>query len=165
MSLDRLWAGWRSPYVSDPRTGSEDEGCVLCRLVDTDDDLEALVLERTESTIVVMNLYPYTNGHVMVSPSRHTPDLDDLTDDEATELMAAMRRAVRAVKAVYSPGGLNLGVNQRAPAGAGVPGHLHVHVLPRWSGDTNFMTSVAEVRVMPEDIRTSYRRLRDAWPP
>lgn len=164
MSLDRLWAGWRSEYVTDPSIGSDSAGCVLCRLVEADDDESALVLERTADTITVMNLYPYATGHVMVSPIRHTPDLDDLDDKEAADLMAGIRRAVRAVKSAFVPGGLNVGANQGAAAGAGVPGHLHFHVLPRWRGDTNFMTSLAEVRVMPEDIRTSFERLRAVWP-
>ncbi len=167
MSLDRLWAGWRSPYVSDPKTGLEHgdgEECVICRLAAATDDADALVLERAEHTLTVMNLFPYVSGHVMISPLRHTPDLDDLSDDEAVELMFAIRRAVSAIKETFAPQGLNIGLNQRAAAGAGVPGHLHVHALPRWTGDTNFITSVAELRVLPEDIRTSYARLRAAWP-
>jgi ATP adenylyltransferase len=165
VSLERIWAGWRSSYVSDLGTGGEDAGCVLCRLVGADDDAEALVLERTADTITVMNLYPYGSGHLMVAPVRHTPDVDDLTDDESASLMRALRRAVVALKRAYGPDGVNIGINQGAAAGAGIPGHLHVHVLPRWTGDTNFMTSVAEVRVLPEDLRTGYGKLRGAWPP
>lgn len=165
MSIERLWAGWRSAYVSSVAPSeAEADGCVMCRLVDAPDDRAALVLERTETTVTVMNLYPYVSGHLMVAPRRHEPDLDGLTDDEAAELVAAQRRALRAVRSAYSPDGVNLGVNLGRAAGAGVPGHLHVHLLPRWIGDTNFMTTVAEVRVMPEDLVTGYDRLAKVWP-
>ena len=166
MSLERMWAGWRSAYVSSVANAPADDhdGCVLCRLVGADDDAAALVLERTATTITVMNLYPYASGHLMVAPLRHEPDLDGLDDAEAADLIAAQRRALRAVRRAYGPDGVNLGVNLGRAAGAGVPGHLHVHVVPRWFGDTNFMTAVGEVRVMPEDLATGYGRLRDAWP-
>lgn len=165
MSLERLWAGWRSAYVSSVAPSEvEADGCVICRLVAAADDRAALVLERTETTVTVMNLYPYVSGHLMVAPRRHEADLDGLADDEAAELLAAQRRALRAVRAAYSPDGVNLGVNLGRAAGAGVPGHLHVHVLPRWFGDTNFMTTVAEVRVMPEDLTKGYDRLAEIWP-
>lgn len=164
MSLERLWAGWRSAYVSNIGPADADDGCVMCRLVEAADDRAALVLERTGTTVTVMNLYPYASGHLMVAPRRHEADLDGLDDDEAAELVAAQRRALRALRAVYTPDGVNVGINLGRAAGAGVPGHLHVHVLPRWFGDTNFMTAVAEVRVMPEDLVTGYDRLLDAWP-
>jgi ATP adenylyltransferase len=163
MSLERLWAGWRASYVSDPDTGRTDNGCVMCKLVAATDDSEALVLERTPETIAVMNLYPYGSGHLMVAPNRHAASLEDLTDDELVGLARAQVRAVRAVRAAYNPDGINLGVNIGRAAGAGVPDHLHVHVLPRWSGDTNFMTGVAEVRVMAEDLRTGYQKLKAVW--
>jgi ATP adenylyltransferase len=111
-----------------------------------------------------MNLYPYGSGHLLVAPCRHESDLDGLTDDEADALMRALRRAVRAIKAAYGPDGVNVGMNLGAAAGAGVPGHLHAHALPRWRGDTNFMTAVAEVRVLPEDLGTGWAKLRAAWP-
>jgi ATP adenylyltransferase len=123
-----------------------------------------LVLERSDTTFTVMNAYPYTNGHVMVAPLRHVADLDEVDGAEAAELMAAIRRAVVAIRAVYRPHGMNVGMNLGRSAGAGVPGHLHAHVLPRWDGDTNFMTAVAGVRVMPEALDSSWSRLRAAWP-
>jgi ATP adenylyltransferase len=126
---------------------------------------ETLVLERTDVTVTVMNLYPYGSGHLLVAPCRHEAQLEDLTVDEAGALMEAVRRAVRAVKSAYGPDGVNVGLNLGAAAGAGVPGHLHVHALPRWQGDTNFMTAVAEVRVLPEDLATGWTKLRNAWPP
>jgi ATP adenylyltransferase len=162
--LDRLWADWRSEYVSDPNTGRTDTGCVICNLVNAPDDAEALVLERTEQTIVVMNLYPYGSGHLMVAPVRHVASYVDLDDDETVALAQAQVRALRAIDAAYSPDGANVGANLGRAGGAGVPGHLHVHVLPRWNGDTNFMTAIAETRVLPESLRTGYDKLKSAWP-
>jgi ATP adenylyltransferase len=164
MSLDRLWADWRSSYVSHPDTGRADRGCVICRIVDATDDAEALVLERTAAMITVMNLYPYGSGHLMVAPVRHAASYVDLTDEETIELARAQARALQAIEAAYSPDGMNIGANLGRAAGAGVPDHLHVHVLPRWSGDTNFMTSVAEARVLPEALREGYDKLKAAWP-
>jgi ATP adenylyltransferase len=135
----------------------------MCNLVAATDDAEVLVLERTPLTITVMNLYPYGSGHVMATPTRHAASLEDLHDDELIALTNAQVRAVRAIRAAYNPDGINLGVNIGRAAGAGVPDHLHVHVLPRWSGDTNFMTSVAEVRVMAEDLETGYEKLKAVW--
>ena len=163
MSLERLWAGWRASYVSDPKTGSTDNGCVFCKLVAATDDAEALVLERTPETIVVMNLYPYGSGHLLVAPTRHAASFEDLTDEELEAVTHAQVRALRAIRSAYNPDGINLGVNIGRAAGAGVPDHLHVHVLPRWSGDTNFMTAVAEARVMAEDLETGYKKLKAAW--
>ncbi len=165
MTLDRLWADWRSAYVSHPDTGRTDLGCVICNLVGADDDAAALVLERTATTITVMNLYPYGSGHLMVSPRRHVGAYDDLTDDENVDVARAQVRALRAIRAAYHPEGVNVGANLGRAAGAGVPGHLHVHLLPRWSGDTNFMTSIGEVRVLPESLRTGYDKLKAVWPP
>ena len=163
MGLDRLWADWRSSYVSSGGTQPGD-GCVMCNLVDATDDAEALVLERTAETITVMNLYPYGSGHVMVAPVQHAAAYDDLNDDVNVAIARAQLRALRAVRVAYHPDGVNVGANLGRAAGAGVPGHLHVHVLPRWNGDTNFMTSIAEARVLPESLRDGYDKLKAAWP-
>jgi len=166
VSLDHLWAGWRTQYIdsiaSQPPS-TESEGCILCRLADADDP-EGLILERGELVFAVMNAYPYTSGHLMVSPLRHEAALEGLTVDEAGELMAMLQRATAAVRAAYSPDGMNVGINIGRGGGAGVPGHLHVHVLPRWMGDTNFMSAVAEVRVLPEALSHSWEKLKAAWP-
>jgi ATP adenylyltransferase len=164
MSLDRLWAGWRSSYVSDPDTGRTDIDCVMCRIVNAPDDAAALVLERTPETITVMNLYPYGSGHLLVLPTRHVASFEDLGDHELLAQSHARVRALRAIRAAYAPDGFNLGVNIGRAAGAGVPTHLHEHVLPRWSGDTNFMTTVGEARVLPESLRDGYDKLRAVWP-
>ena len=164
MALDRIWADWRSDYVSHPDTGRTDRGCVLCNLVNATDDREALVLERSELTITVMNLYPYGSGHLMVAPVRHVASFVDLDDDETVAIARAQKRALDAVMAAYSPEGANVGANLGRAGGAGVPGHLHVHVLPRWNGDTNFMTAIAETRVLPESLQTGYDKLKAVWP-
>jgi diadenosine tetraphosphate (Ap4A) HIT family hydrolase len=166
MSLERLWAGWRATYVAGVDT-KPDDGCVFCRLAEltgADERKAGLVLESTPATVTVMNLYPYGSGHLLVAPRRHVADLEALDDGEAAAFVGAQQRAVRALKAAYAPDGLNLGANLGRAAGAGIPTHLHVHVLPRWSGDTNFMTAVAEVRVLPEDLATGYDKLLAAWP-
>lgn len=168
MSLERIWAGWRSAYVEgvadDNRSdGDSATGDLFERLAAADAD-EALVLAREDVVFAVMNAYPYTSGHCMVAPLRRVADLEELTEVELPAVMAMVRDATVAVKAAYRPDGVNIGMNLGSAAGAGVPGHLHVHVLPRWTADTNFMTTVAETRVMPEDLRTSYERLCAAWP-
>lgn len=169
MSLERLWAGWRIRYVSEEAGRQTD--CFLCTLADLADLREepvvaeaTLVLERTATTVTVMNLYPYGSGHLLVSPLRHEPELDALDEGEAGDLMAAIRRAVRAVKAAYGCDGINVGFNIGRSAGAGVPAHLHGHVLPRWSGDTNFMTTLAETRVLAESIEAGWKKLHEVWP-
>ena len=142
----------------------DDAACVLCELVKATDDAEALVLERTSETITVMNLYPYGSGHLMVAPVRHAAAFDDFSDAENIAIARAQVRALRAIRAAYEPDGVNIGANLGRAAGAGIPGHLHVHVLPRWNGDTNFMTAVAEARVLPESLRTGYDKLKSVWP-
>jgi ATP adenylyltransferase len=144
-----------------PATGEHD--CLFCALAAADPE-EALVVARDELAFAVMNAFPYTSGHLMIAPLRHEGELEDLKADEATAVMAMTQQAVAALKSAYTPDGINVGVNLGRPAGAGVPGHVHLHSLPRWNGDTNFMTTVAETRVLPEDLRTSWEKLRAAWP-
>jgi ATP adenylyltransferase len=163
MALDRIWAGWRASYVANV-DAKPDDGCVFCRLAEATDRRAALVLENTGVTITAMNLYPYGSGHLLIAPRRHVADLEALTDDEALAFVQAQQRAIQALKTAYGPDGLNLGANLGRAAGAGIPSHLHVHVLPRWSGDTNFMTSIAEVRVLPEDLLTGYDKIAASWP-
>ncbi len=165
MTLDRLWAGWRATYINEIATqrAPDDDDCLFERLA-TADPAEALVLARNDRVFAVMNAYPYTSGHLMVAPLRHEATLAALTRDDAAAVMALTQDATAALQAAYSPEGINVGVNIGRAAGAGIPGHVHVHVLPRWNGDTNFMTSVAEARVLPEPLATSYEKLRAAWP-
>jgi ATP adenylyltransferase len=161
--LERLWAGWRSSYIESIEAAPPTEGCLFCGLLALPDD-DAMILERSLHSFAVMNAYPYTSGHVMVAPIRHVGSITDLDADEAAALMHGTQRATATVERVYAPQGINVGANIGRAAGAGVPGHVHVHVLPRWNGDTNFMTAVAEARVLPEGLRHSYDKLRAGWP-
>ena len=158
--MDRLWAGWRSTYVVSAADGaldsSHEEGSIFTRILASGlDDAETRIVHRGDDVFVILNSYPYTSGHVLVMPYREVASLEDLTAAETAELWATVTDAVVAIKAAYRPEGLNVGLNLGAAAGAGVGGHLHVHVLPRWNADTNFMTAVAEARVLPEDLATS----------
>lgn len=165
--MDRLWAGWRSSYIEttgDPVVLGPD-GCVFCALFGSGrPDEETLIVWRSPLVVAILNAYPYGSGHVLVMPVRHTGDLSDITGEERAALWDAVHEATAAVTSAYHPGGVNVGANLGRAAGAGIPGHLHVHVLPRWDGDTNFMTSVAETRVLPEPIPETWRKLRAAWP-
>ena len=161
MALEHLWAGWRGEYVATVDTSSN--ACVFCGILESGaPDEDTFVLRRDDHVFSIMNLYPYTSGHLMVMPLRHVGELESLSDDERDELWSSVTSAVVAVKSVYSPDGVNVGVNLGRAAGAGVPGHLHVHVVPRWSADSNFMTAVADTRVLPESLRDSAARLREA---
>ncbi len=165
MSLERLWAGWRRPYVESAATETEDEECVFCRILASDEPGEqTYVVWRDDVSAVILNAYPYSNGHLMVMPIRHVGELEDLTEAEGVAMLKGLTCSVRALKAAYQPQGLNFGANLGRPAGAGIPGHFHVHVLPRWSGDTNFMTTIAETRVLPESLPITYQKVRAAWP-
>ena len=162
--LERLWAGWRTEYVERADAQLEGGGCVFCRILDSGlPDDETYVLWRGERSFAILNAYPYTSGHLMVMPLRHVSELDELDDEEAEDLFRVLRRAVRAVKDAYDPGGFNVGANLGRAAGAGIPGHLHLHVLPRWAGDTNFMTALAETRVLPESLPATWKKLRGVW--
>jgi ATP adenylyltransferase len=165
MTLERLWAGWRSEYIDDATTSRGDDDCVFCRILASDaPDSETYIVWRGERAVVILNAYPYTSGHLLVLPVRHVSELEDLDAAEAMALWTGVTDAVRALKGAYRPEGINVGANIGRGAGAGIPGHVHVHALPRWAGDTNFMTSVAETRVMPEALSATWQKIRDAWP-
>lgn len=164
--LDRIWNGWRSQYVNESgsRTPHE-EGSVFTRILASGvSDEEANIVRRGRCTFAILNAFPYTSGHLMVLPYREVGALEDLTADEQAELWPMVTDAVRAVKAAYSPGGVNVGINLGKAAGGSISEHLHVHVVPRWSGDGNFMTAVAEARTLPEPLSLSAAKLRGAWP-
>ncbi len=167
MSLDHLWAGWRMAYIAGaaPTPVPPGDGSIFERILTADvPDEETFVVWRGATCAALLNIYPYTSGHLMVMPTRAVAGLGDLTEAESAELWSGVRMGVSAVEAAYEPEGVNIGANLGAAAGAGVPGHLHVHVLPRWHGDTNFMTTVASARVMPEELGATWSRLRAAWP-
>lgn len=163
MTLERLWAGWRAAYIDTIATQAPSGDCLFCGLLREEAD-EAGLLAANDRVYAVLNAYPYTSGHLMVAPVRHEGELDALTEEEAAALMTMTQAATTAVRLAYEPDGINVGMNLGRAAGAGVPGHLHVHVLPRWVGDTNFLTSVAEARVLPEPLSATLERLRAAWP-
>lgn len=157
--MDFIWSPWRYAYVSSTR---KNESCVFCvggPEADPDMDRERLVLYRGRRCFVILNLYPYTGGHVMVAPYAHLGTLMDADPDQMTELMVLAQRCVRILDTVYRPEGFNIGMNLGECAGAGVAGHIHLHVVPRWCGDVNFMTSTGETRVLPEDLEATYRKL------
>jgi ATP adenylyltransferase len=177
-TIPRLRADWRGDYITaateservDNKKGmrAEDgERCVFCRILAVDptpaSDEANYIVHRGKHCIVILNAYPYTSGHCMVMPVRHVGTLVDLNADEATELWGFVTHATAALGSAYVPEGLNVGANLGRAAGAGIPGHLHVHVVPRWNGDTNFMTAIGETRVVPESLAVSWRKLHAAW--
>jgi ATP adenylyltransferase len=164
--LERLWAGWRSDYLA-RATGPPDGDCVFCAVLASglpDEETHVVWRHPDGAAMAILNAYPYASGHLLVMPTRHTGELENLGPGESQALWAGVTEAVRALKAAYQPDGLNVGVNLGRAAGAGIPGHLHEHVVPRWFGDTNFMTSLADARVLPEALAVSAQRLRAAWP-
>jgi len=167
MTLERLWAGWRSDFVSAAGSEGMKPGCVFDDILASglpDTDSHVVWRDRSGLVLALLNAYPYTSGHLMVMPVRHVGELEDLTADESGAVWAGVSKAVRALKAAYTPDGINVGINLGRAAGAGVPGHFHVHALPRWQGDTNFTTTVADTRVLPEPLSTTDAKLRAAWP-
>jgi ATP adenylyltransferase len=158
--MERLFSPWRLRYVTGASSPPTD--CIFCRAADHTLQSE-LVVARGQSAFVILNLYPYNSGHLMIVPNRHVDTLSSLDAAERSELMALTAMAERAVTEVYAPHGLNVGINLGKAAGAGVADHLHVHVVPRWSGDTNFMSVVGDVRVLPEEVPVSAARLRPVF--
>jgi ATP adenylyltransferase len=162
MTLERLFAPWRSVYVT---SGAQEPGCVLCRALEAGDGPDSLLVHVAPHNFVVMNLYPYNAGHVMVAPRRHLGSLAQASPEELAEMMALAQRLEVVMGEVYRPDGLNVGMNLGRPAGAGVADHIHLHLVPRWVGDTNFMTVAGETRVISEDPRDACRRLRPFFMP
>jgi ATP adenylyltransferase len=158
--MERIWAPWRLEYI---KSADEQSGCVFCTAAGLDDE-EGLIVHRGELAFVLLNRYPYAGGHVMVAPYRHCGGLGVLSDDEALEVHRLAAVAVEVLAAVMSPQGFNLGWNLGRAAGAGVLDHVHEHVVPRWAGDTNFMPVLADVKVMPEHLSDTRRKLVAAWP-
>ncbi len=155
-----LWAPWRMKYIREfSKLGRK--GCIFCEAVSGKDE-EHLVVYRSKYSIAMLNLYPYNTAHVMVAPKRHVPRPNLLSDDELLDLYKLVNMVIEALDREYSPHGYNVGINLGRVAGAGVEAHLHVHIVPRWEGDTNFMPVVANVKVIPEDIRETFRRVRKA---
>jgi ATP adenylyltransferase len=158
--MNYLWSPWRMKYIQEH--DREDE-CVFCREASRSDGPENLILYRGQRAFVILNRYPYTSGHLMVVPFAHQPNLDGLDQETRSEMMELVNRSIQALQRAYQPEAFNLGANIGAAAGAGVAGHVHMHVVPRWGGDTNFMSTVADTRVLPESLEETYRRLLQAW--
>jgi ATP adenylyltransferase len=155
-----LWAPWRLEYVG---SAGESDGCIFCAAV-AGPDADGLVVRRGERAFVLLNKFPYSSGHLMIAPIRHTGDFAGLDDDEVVELHRLAAEGISALAGTYRPEGHNLGWNLGRVAGAGVLDHVHLHVVPRWGGDTNFMPVLADVKVLPEHLADTRRRLADAWP-
>ena len=158
--MDRLWSPWRYQYVSKT---SPSNACVFCEKAASPLDLENFVLHRAEYNFVLLNIFPYTNGHLMIAPYQHVATLEDCPQAHLLEMMNLARHAEKTLRKTYCAPGFNLGMNIGESAGAGVAGHIHLHMLPRWPGDANFMTTIAESRVLPEDLETTYAKLREVW--
>jgi ATP adenylyltransferase len=154
--MDRLWTPWRYRYISkaDPSTG-----CIFCIKAGENNDAENYILHRGKLNFILLNLFPYTNGHLMIAPYQHVPTMEETPEETLAEMMRFTRRAEANLRAVYRPDGLNIGMNIGTSAGAGVAGHIHMHAVPRWTGDANFMSTVGETRVLPEELPVTYEKL------
>jgi ATP adenylyltransferase len=163
--LERLAAAWREGYVTDVahHGGAVNGDCVFCRLADQEVSGESGVIARGEYCFVILNAFPYGSGHLLVLPLRHEGELSNLSESEFGELFVMIRRTAAAVERAYGADGMNIGFNLGSAAGAGIPQHLHAHVLPRWAGDTNFMSSIGETRVLPESLERTWQKIRAAW--
>ena len=157
---ERLWAPWRLEYIEKASKDPGGEGCIFVDLPKKEDDRKNLILFRGETAFVMLNAFPYTNGHLMVAPYKHTAEMSELTDDELLEVNQLVSQCLKWIKKAYGPDGFNIGVNLGKVSGAGIPDHIHWHIVPRWEGDTNFMTTVGEVRVLPQSLEESWERLR-----
>ena len=162
MATQRIWAPWRLSYVKDASKDKESE-CIFCAALEAGDDAGKLIVHRGERCFVILNKFPYTNGHLMVAPYEHVATLQDLDEPTMTELMSLAQRGMNALETSYSPHGYNVGFNQGRVAGAGVEHHIHMHVVPRWGGDTNFMPVLGDVKVIPEHLVATRERLAAAW--
>ncbi len=154
--MDRIWAPWRMPYLKNPK---KEKGCIFCLKPRRKNDRENMILYRGRKTFVMMNLYPYSNGHLLVSPYRHMDSLEKLDPTILLEMMTTVQTAMGALRRIFKPDAFNMGVNQGREAGAGIAAHIHFHVVPRWNGDTNFMPVLAETRVIPENLESTYEHL------
>ncbi len=153
--MDRLWTPWRMEYI----LSHKDDDCIFCEKIGSTDDGGNFVLERGSHSFVILNIYPYNTGHIMIAPNRHVASPMSMSDDELFETMGFMRIWEKRIRKAYNPQAMNLGANIGAPAGAGVIGHFHVHVVPRWTGDTSHMTVISNTKVMPQSLQETYEQL------
>jgi ATP adenylyltransferase len=153
--MERLWAPWRIDYILNEKPSD----CIFCVTSDQEQDRERLILYRTSLSFVMLNRYPYNNGHMMIAPFRHTADMNELSIEEMLDLFATLRLCRNVLGKTAAPQGFNIGINLGKAAGAGVDDHIHIHIVPRWNGDTNFMSVIGDVRVMPENLQNTYEKL------
>jgi ATP adenylyltransferase len=158
--LNYIWTPWRMKYIQERR---DEADCVFCLAAEAPDGVENLVFHRGEAVFMILNRYPYTSGHLMCVPLKHVDRLQDLPQDARVELIDMVSKAVEVLSSVYHPQGFNIGLNLGEVAGAGIADHLHMHIVPRWGGDTNFMSAVGQTRVLPESLLETYRRVKEAW--
>jgi len=158
--MKRIWSPWRSAFVQSKERSNY---CIFCSALKQTDGEENLVISRNKRTFIILNRFPYTTGHLMVVPFEHKPSYEDLNTGSRSELMEMINMATIILRQVYQPEGFNIGANLGLPAGAGVADHVHFHIVPRWIGDANFMSTIGEVRVLPEDLAESYRKIKTAW--
>ena len=147
-------------YIQEPK---KHNGCVFCKVQNLPDGIENQIIHRGENAYVILNRYPYTSGHLMVVSKDHRPDLEDLSPEARSEIMELTTQCIRVLRSEYNAEGFNIGANLGTAAGAGLPKHLHIHIVPRWGGDTNFMSSIGETHVVPEDLEITYNRILAAW--
>ena len=157
--MDYLWTPWRYAYVANAQSST---GCIFCDLPRVGDDAKVFIVHRAKYCYIILNAFPYTNGHVMIVPFAHEDELRKLAAEAATEMMSLAQRMETVLREIYRPDGINLGMNIGRAAGAGVAGHIHMHVLPRWVADANFMSVTAETRVLPETLDTTYKKIKNA---
>ncbi len=158
--MEHIWTPWRMKYI---QNNPKHDGCIFCQAVEAEDDAAQYIFARGKHTFMILNRYPYTSGHVMCVPYAHKSSLDDLAKETRMALMEDVNQAVQVLQELYQPEGFNVGINLGKVAGAGVAEHLHIHVVPRWGGDTSFMTSVGQTRVLPESLEDTYQRVKEAW--
>lgn len=158
--MEHLWSPWRMQYIL---SNKEENGCVFCEVLNQEDNVENLVISRCEFAYVILNKFPYNTGHTLIIPYQHAESYEELTPACRAEMMELINKTTAVLRCVYQPQGFNIGANIGAAAGAGIAPHLHFHILPRWEGDTNFLTTVAQTRIIPEDLADSYSRILAVW--
>ncbi len=158
--MEHLYSPWRMSYIEGDR---EEEGCIFCNRLAEKDDSKALILHRGEKTFAILNRYPYNNGHILIVPYQHVSSLEDLETGVLNAMMQDITKAIKVLRRVYNAENFNVGINIGAAAGAGIAEHIHIHILPRWPGDTNFLTVTAATRVLPEALERTYARIKHGW--
>jgi len=157
--MEQIWAPWRIEYIQMKKP----KGCILCEKPRQDNDAPNYILYRGSKNFIILNSYPYNPGHLMIAPYRHVASLEELTTEELHEHFEIVSRGVKLLRQVFNPGGFNIGINIGSVAGAGIEGHIHTHIVPRWQGDTNFMPVLSAIKIIPEALAETYKKLRDAF--